>query len=350
MQIEHGGTDNGPPIRSDFSTNAHPLGPNPFVLAAVRRADRSRYPDPSYTAVRERLAELHRVGPERIVVGGSASELIWRLALAWREDGGRDVVTKETTFAEYRRAAHTLGLRVLTQPQGAALRFICDPDNPSGASCHITAELPDEEQRSSSPTVVDLAYHPFRTLLSGNPDEVLSPLAAAWADAVIQLWSPNKLHALTGVRAAFLVLPAASVSAEALIALAPSWVVSAEGVALLTAHAERPAGNFLVESAVKLRSQKERCESLLEEAGWERQPSSLHYGLYRPPVALARQRHWFELLRVEGIKVRDATSFGRPGWVRLAARPPDEVARLIALTDAFRNTSGMTGGAEHAEG
>jgi histidinol-phosphate aminotransferase len=339
MPIEHGGTDHGPQIRSDFSTNAHPLGPNPFVLAAVRRADRSRYPDPSYVSLRQRLGELHRVSHERIVVGGSASELIWRLCLAWRESGGATVVAAETSFGEYPRAARALNLRVAADRGAAGLHFICDPDNPSGNSLDMPAEWRADLQALSSPLVVDLAYHPFRAILAGPVEAVLDPVSTDWADTVIQIWSPNKLHGLTGVRAAYLVLPVTvsrTLHAEVLRSLAPSWIVAAEGVALLMAHANPLARNFLLENAAKLRSWKERCERLLEDAGWERQSSPLHFGLYRPPVAFTRQRRWFEVLRAQGIKVRDASSFGRPGWVRLAARSAAEVTRLITLTHEFR--------------
>jgi len=349
LTIEHGGPDEGPPIRSDFSTNAHPLGPNPFVLAQIRRADRTRYPDPGYRAVRQLLAEHHEVALERVVVGGSASELIWRLVLAWRLAGGERMSAARTSFGEYRRAGHTLGLTVLDETRAGALKFCCVPDNPTGR-WPVAAPAEGTLNPSLSPQVLDLAYHPFHALLSEDPASVLKPLprggsssTAVPPDEVIQLWSPNKLHAVTGVRAAYLVLPRAdathpALSAEALTALAPSWVLSAEGVALLSAHTRRTARNFLIESAARLRSQKERCERLLEDAGWEREPSPLHYGLYRPPVALERQDLWHAALRAQGVKLRNAESFARPGWVRLAARPAAEVTRLIALTHAFRRS------------
>src|SRR6266403_6143524 len=65
----HGGADSMPDPRYDFSSNANPLGPCPSVLAAVRNADVTRYPDPSYTQLRATLAVHHRTSPERIVVG-----------------------------------------------------------------------------------------------------------------------------------------------------------------------------------------------------------------------------------------------------------------------------------------
>src|SRR5260370_38207169 len=97
----HGGTDSMPEPRYDFSSNANPLGPCPSVLAAVRNADVTRYPDPMYTQLRATLANHHRTTPGRIVVGAGASELILRLIR--RIDGaGQQLVPP---FAEDRHGA-----------------------------------------------------------------------------------------------------------------------------------------------------------------------------------------------------------------------------------------------------
>src|ERR1700730_17789552 len=77
----HGGTDSMPDPRYDFSSNANPLGPCPSVLAAVRSADVTRYPDPLYAKLRATLAAQHKTTPDRIVIGAGASELILRLIM-----------------------------------------------------------------------------------------------------------------------------------------------------------------------------------------------------------------------------------------------------------------------------
>ncbi|MBQ1766317.1 MAG: aminotransferase, partial [Aquincola sp.] len=79
MTRTHGGPDARGPARFDFSTNANAAGPCPMALAAAQAADASRYPDPSYTALRARLAALHGVAPQRILLAASASEFIQRI-------------------------------------------------------------------------------------------------------------------------------------------------------------------------------------------------------------------------------------------------------------------------------
>ncbi|HEV2271760.1 MAG TPA: aminotransferase class I/II-fold pyridoxal phosphate-dependent enzyme [Steroidobacteraceae bacterium] len=335
----HGGPDSGPPIAVDFSTNAHPMGPNPWIDECIRRADRSRYPDPGYAALRASLGEFHRAAPERVVIGASASELIWRLTRAWGALRRAAVVTSQRTFGEYLRAARALGLPVRADTRTAAqahLLWCCNPDNPSG-------EIRDEEIAGAVQSMVtprgsrgviaaDLAYWPFRQLLGARASLQLD---TPWSNEVVQLWSPNKLHGLTGVRAAYLILPASCrhLGRAELDSLAPSWPLGADGLALLTAHTQREARRFLNDTGPKLREWKALQDRRLLEAGWKPQVSQMHFGLWQPPVPRAAQKAWHAQLRLSGIKVRDARSFGRPGWVRLVTRAPQQVEDLIAITN-----------------
>ena len=338
----HGGPDSGPPIAVDFSTNAHPMGPNPWIEECIRRADRSRYPDPAYTALREALGEFHAVAPERVVVGASASELIWRLTRAWSALRRAAVVTSQRTFGEYLRAARALGLPIRADTRGATqthLLWCCNPDNPSG-------EIRDEAiaqavkslvapRGSRAVIAVDLAYWPFRQLLGGRGSFKLD---TPWSHEVVQLWSPNKLHGLTGVRAAYLILPASSrhLRRTELEGLAPSWPLGADGLALLTGHTQREAKRFLDETGPRLCEWKALQDRSLTEAGWKPQLSAMHFGLWQPPVPRGAQWAWHAQLRSSGFKLRDARSFGRPGWVRLVTRAPQQVEELIVMTARFR--------------
>jgi histidinol-phosphate aminotransferase len=340
----HGGPDSGPPITVDFSTNAHPMGPNPWLEERIRRADRNRYPDPGYAALREALGQFHGVAPERLVIGASASELIWRLTRAWGAIGRTAAVTSHRTFGEYLRAARAIGLPVRASTRGpprALLLWCCNPDNPSGAM--RDREIAAAVKRLSAPrgargiVAADLAYWPFRQLLGGKPSLQLD---APWSNEVVQLWSPNKLHGLTGVRAAYLILPAGSprLSRTQLESLAPSWPLGADGVELLTGQTQPGAMRFLRDTAPTLCAWKAAQDRRLVAAGWKPQVSEMHFGLWQPPVSRPSQRAWHAELRLSGIKVRDAQSFGRPGWVRLVTRAPQHVEELVAITDRFPNS------------
>src|ERR1700722_17834031 len=110
LSPHHGGTDSLPEPRYDFSSNANALGPCPWVLAAVRSADVTRYPDPLYAELRAKLASHHQTTPDRIVVGAGASELILRLIR--RIDG--TVQQLVPTFSEYARGAQLEQRRLIS--------------------------------------------------------------------------------------------------------------------------------------------------------------------------------------------------------------------------------------------
>jgi histidinol-phosphate aminotransferase len=238
----HGGPDSGPPITVDFSTNAHPMGPNPWLADHIRRADRCRYPDPQYGALRENLGLYHQVAPRRVIIGASASELIWRLTRVWAGIPQASVVTSHRTFGEYLRAACATGLPVRSAVRGtggAQLLWYCNPDNPSGkirdAGIALAVKRLAAAREPLSVIVADLAYWPFQQLLGGRQTLQLD---APWRDRVVQLWSPNKLHGLTGVRGGYLILPEACgvLRRELLESLAPSWPLGADGLALLAGN------------------------------------------------------------------------------------------------------------------
>ena len=67
-----------------LNTNENPYPPSPRVLNAVKAAVDGRlrlYPNPTAQVLREKLAKLHRCGPENIIIGNGSDEV---LALAVR--------------------------------------------------------------------------------------------------------------------------------------------------------------------------------------------------------------------------------------------------------------------------
>jgi len=300
---EHGGPDDGPPAAWDFSTNASPLGPPPALMRAVQAADRQAYPDPRYRALRQHLGEEDLVLP---TAGGA--EGIRRLTLAAMLAGHREVWVPQPGFGDYAAAASALGLAVRPyaapadiRPTAPALVWICEPCNPTGESEAAWPEL------GGHLVAVDRAYEALR--LRGEPP-ALPP--GAW-----QLLCPNKALGLTGIRAGWLLAPRRDeVWARALM-LAPSWVLSAEGVAMLTHWPSDATQAWLADARHQLRGWTARQRKLLAGLGWQQRETCTHFWLARPPRADMARR-----LRQRGIRVRDAASFGLTGWVRVSAQPP----------------------------
>jgi histidinol-phosphate aminotransferase len=314
----HGGTDGGPEPLYDFSTNANPLGPCPSALAAVRAADFSRYPDPHYTQLRRKLADYHDVLPERIVIGAGASELILRLVRA--VTGSVQVLGP--TFSEYSRCAQ-LQLRPLletdspreflhlqrTQP---GLGFICWPNNPTGTKWPLDFL---SEAAHNGKLVIDFAYAPF----CPESDQARAEQATAKA---FRLYAPNKAFGLCGVRGAYLVAPG---SYPSLDALAPSWVIDRAAEAFLGATLAPEALRWFSHCRPQIAAWRSDLAQSLMENGIEVRESPASFLLAR----VGDGARISAKLRDGGIRVRDASSFGLPEWIRLSAKHPKHQQMLI---------------------
>lgn len=207
------------------------------------------------------------------------------------------------------------------------------PLGPRGCSVPQTAHCttaPPHPSRFCNTVVLDSAYAPLR--LGGTPSLSEAQRAKVWP-----LFSPNKALGLTGVRAAYAIAPFdAQQAATQLHALAPSWVLGAHGVALLMAWTQADTQDWLHSSLQTLRGWKQRQVQALQALGWTVQPSDTPFFCAQPllgvdAVVLCAQ------LRTQGIKLRDATSFGLPGWVRLGVLPPQAQDALRAALQTTVN-------------
>ena len=311
-----------------------------MALEMIRQVDARRYPDPTFTALRRQLGQLHRVDPARIVIAASASEFIRRmtLAIAMLKPGAR-VQVPDYAYGEYAAAAQALGLLPLRAAEIDAtvppyLIWHTEPGSPAGDAREAPLFDP-----TDSVLVIDRAYAPLR--LDGEAP-ALSP--QAW-----QLWSPNKALGLTGVRGAYAIAPERDpVTAELvdwlvlqLERLAPSWPLGVHGVAMLSAWAGEEAQSWVRASLHILRSwRRQQLEICHRRLGWTCQASVT-------PFYLARWGRWDESgqaaddpahparllpeLRAMGVKLRDCSSMGLPGWVRVSVQAPPSQQALSQL-------------------
>jgi histidinol-phosphate aminotransferase len=344
LTLEHGGPDLGAEIRWDFSTNANPMGPMAGAMHALAEADRRTYPEPTYLALRTALSGAGLGPVDRLLPTAGNAEAIRRLTLAAKLAGTTQVWVPGPGYGEYRAAAEVLGLAVRAygsvaelaaqwQPaSGRQLIWLCEPCNPTGEDvsadtwAQLLAWLP-TWQAAGHTLAVDRAYAPMR--LDG-----LDPLPSALAQAAWQLWSPNKTMGCTGVRAGLMVAPADAAASQGwpdVAALAPSWVLGSEGVALLQAWVSDSVQGSLRVQRVVWRAWLQEQQRALRERGWQVRESVVPFFLAQPPqgVDVAAM---LTGLRQRGIKLRDAASLGLPGWCRLRVMSP---AAQAALMDAL---------------
>ena len=333
----HGGPDCQGAAPHDFSTNSNACAPCPAALVAVTQADASEYPDASYSALRRRLANFHGVDAARLVLAASASEFIFRITALAAQSASK-VWLPPHSYGDYAQAASAHRLERAIEPSQARLLWACEPSSPLGVAQSGVGSMADA-RTSGDMLVLDRAYEPLR--LSGAPSLSLVQLQTVW-----QLWTPNKALGLTGVRAAYAIAP---VGAEAQVVqldqLSASWPVGAHGVALLRAWTDFGVQAWLAASLDTLRVWKTRQIALCESMGWTCMASDANFFCARPALpdgltlaqALAR-------LRAHGIQLRDTTSFGLPGYVRMSVQPPlaQDALRVAWQTCAIHFLSDQT--------
>lgn len=320
LNWEHGGTDAlGVPVH-DFSTNRNACGPCPDAVRAVQRASTLQYPDPSYAELRAQLAAFHAVDSARIVIAGSASEWIHRMTMHAARCGAAGVTLPNFHYADYLHAAMNWRLAQWARSEQAAhigLHWACEPSSPLG---HSEDVWPHWSTEASAHTwrVLDCAYRPL-ILETGAATKDLNHV---W-----QMWTPNKALGMTGVRAAYVIAPlnANVFELQELQSLASSWVIGAHGVAMLQAWVQAPIQAWLAKSLVQLREWKHMQITLCQQLGWNVVAGHMaNYFVVRWPADWhgERMRAALAALREQGIKLRDCSSFGLDGHVRLGVLSP----------------------------
>ncbi|QFP76995.1 histidinol-phosphate transaminase [Deinococcus sp. AJ005] len=323
-RIPHGGPTSAAFTGLDFSVNADPYGPNPALVQALREADHAHYPDPTYRAVRERLADWHGVSPSEVALAVGASDLLHRIVRAFLPTGGT-LLSVRAPFGELARAAALNRAEVsVTTPEtilnkiqpGVSLVYIGHPHNPTG---HRHSEqqlqaLAAACQSADALLIVDEAYAPF-----------LPTSSVPRTASVIRLLSPGKAHGLVGARPAY-ALGAPEVVAR-LDNLAPAWHVPAGTAVVLAALPE--AGDFLEQTLPRVRQEAEALATALRFLG----PVERHGTPYMVLEVGNAAAVAAGLLNLR-IRVRDCASYGLPDRIRISTRRPQENVRLIQALKA----------------
>jgi L-threonine-O-3-phosphate decarboxylase len=200
----------------DFSASINPLGPPDSAISAIQRGlhHLKHYPDPSYSQLREILAEWHDLTSEWILPGNGAAEL-----LTWV---GRELAELDTVyvlrpgFRDYTRALKAFGAKMMPwaldvvgmlqnpmqkQPLGfdpPATKncglLLNNPHNPTGQLFSRREILPYLEQFAL--VVVDEAFMDFLP-----PDDQESLLAdVEHYPNLVVLRSLTKFYSLPGLR------------------------------------------------------------------------------------------------------------------------------------------------------
>jgi threonine-phosphate decarboxylase len=360
----------------DFSANLNPFPPE--VPWEPDPSALSSYPDDRYEALREVIGRTFGRRPEEIAVGNGSMELIRVFCQAVLSPGD-GFYLDPPTFGEYELSARLAGALPVEEPVRARVRFLCNPNNPTGALLPAArvredlrqvrnnggipsrgAPLPPGRSRlrpegplppgtapprsRGTPAPLDSSGS-FGTVAPSEPGLPAGPGILFLDEAFIELSDPREslvhdvdpaLFILRSLTKAFAV-PGLRFGygfgdpdlIERMEVLRPPWSVNsfAEEFALLAfQHYDR-----LGESRQRIAQERDWLEERIGDLGLAPLPSSANFLLVllgEPASALAAR------LLEKGILVRDCASFGLPNAMRIAVRTREENEQLIEAISA----------------
>jgi len=220
--------------------NENPYGPSEKVLAVLREsaASGNRYPRTEYDTLLDKLAALHQVKREQIVLGCGSGEILCMAAMTFLKPG-KKLVEAAPTFPALGKLAQTAGIEVADVPlnkryehdlpamldrvsSSTGLVYIVNPNNPTGTLTPrkdleaFIAKLP-----AGVPVLIDEAYHHFVAPAADYQSFLDRPIGDP---RVIVARTFSKIFGLAGMRIGYAV--ATPETAKRLAAGFPGWSVS----------------------------------------------------------------------------------------------------------------------------
>ena len=324
----------------DFSANCNPFPPPSAVGSVLSTTAIGHYPDSEATEFRQRLSVELGVSLDNILAGSGAIELIRLIALTYFSSGD-SVLILQPTFGEYKVACQIVGAAVINQwgreednfipridetvglirrsrPKGV---FICNPNNPTGhyLSRQDVARILDVCQDGL--LVLDEAYVAF-------VKEGWSSIDLIHRENVVIVRSMTKDYALAGLRLGYAI--AGEEIINTLRRVRPPWNVNV--VAQKAGVVALDQVDYLEQCQREIGQAKQFLTGELCRLGFTVIPSSTNFFLLKVNDAT----DFRAALLKRGILVRDCTSFGLPGYVRIAARTMPECQKLIGTIQAMK--------------
>jgi histidinol-phosphate aminotransferase len=331
-----------------LASNEAPFGPLEPVVEAARHAvlGANRYPDPSYGALRQALADRYDIPFERVALGEGSCDLLLAAGEALLEPGA-ELIYAWPSFSMYPHLAAATGARAIEVPLTAEavhdlgaiaaeitaatrLVLLCNPNNPSGTALPLEqieaflADVPDHVC-----VMLDEAYVEF-SLTVGDPFASL-PLLSRHPNLVI-LRTFSKVYGLAGLRVGYGLCGSESFRIAVDQVRQPFYLTNAAQAAAVEALKYQDEVERRVVATVAARL---TVTEALRAGGYWVAESDANFVWVRlaedgedGPVV--------EALRERGVVVRAGTALGGPGFARVTLGTDAENKRFLAALDAAR--------------
>lgn len=206
-----------------LNSNESPFGPSPKAIAAMQAAvaQGNRYPDDNATELRDRLAAVHQVEPEQVLVTAGLTDFIAILCRSLLKPG-LNAVTSERSFIAYSISTKATGAQLVETPMindafdlqavaaavddNTRIIFLANPNNSTGTVFDVAAldrfldEVPEQVT-----VVVDEAYYDYANYFADLRGLRYSHSVDYVRDTrnVLVLRTFSKAHGLAGLRVAY---------------------------------------------------------------------------------------------------------------------------------------------------
>ena len=318
-------------IRGNFSSNISPLiDTSPLRQHLAERLTLiNHYPEPDAYSLEVSIAAKYGVSPNEVLVTSGATDAIYLIAQTLRDEG--TFAVKRPTFSEYADACRMYGYE--EAPQGGAVRWLCNPNNPTG------------ELRTTDTVKVLSCRHHWLIIDQSYEDYTWEPLLSAQhaidMQNVIVIHSMTKRFAIPGLRLGYIIAPSAVI--DRLRANYRPWAVNALAI---------EAGHWLLEDEGEHHSSeepyyREEMRMLLAQTQYLRDRLRGIFGIHVYPTGTnfmlcsIRQSTAAELkeylLAHHGFLIRDASNFEGLSacHFRIATQLPEFNAELVEAIKTF---------------
>ncbi|MEM2206758.1 MAG: histidinol-phosphate transaminase [Sulfolobales archaeon] len=321
----------------DFSAPLNPLGTpkvlKDLIVNTVFREVYSRYPDHTYSQLRNAIAYFYGTNPEGVIPLNGASEAIYLLVLALRP---KVLVVFEPTFGDHKYLSEAIGLKtvsviyvesedryefpadllksVSTLNSRETLVLLSNPNNPTGTTLSKNQLTEVLEAFADSVVLVDEAY---QELCYSCEDVDAVKLTNSYENLVV-VRSLTKTYAVPGLRVGFLYTSNAKL-VKVVEASRPPWNVNSLASEVFTKAFNEHVGelkSFISLSKNVIKSEVEYVSKNLKSIGLHVYKSSVPYILVRHRGLTTESV--IALLTRQKVYIRDASRY--PGLTPYHAR------------------------------
>jgi histidinol-phosphate aminotransferase len=329
-----------------LASNESPFGPLPEVIEAAHAvlAGANRYPDPSYSVLRQALAARYGIPPERIALGNGSCDVLLSAGEALLEPGA-ELVYAWPAFSVYPQLAASTGARAIQVPLDSEDRhdldallaeitvatrlvLVCNPNNPTSTALPLPRI---KEFLDAVPAhvcvILDEAYAEF-SLALGDTYASLELLRERPNVALLRTFS--KVYGLAGLRVGYALCGSAELRTAVDQVRQPFYLNSAAQAAGAEALGHQDEVERRVERTIAERGALER--GMRKLGLWVADSDANFVWLHLPEAddPAAAEGAIVKGLAQRGVLVRAGASLGRAGALRVTVGTEHENVKFLA--------------------